>query len=917
MDRASNEPRVVRYRFGNVEFDPSRLELRVSGVVADVQRKPLEILALLLNRADTIVTKEELLDTIWCGRPTVDNVLANAIAKLRIALGEEDAKCIITQPRVGYRFSGALDRKMGRDIQPTTLTVGEPMPGRDHFALHRMLARTSACEVWLAKHAKAQEQRVFKCTWDESGLRSLKREAVLFRLLRASLGERDDIVRIMDWNFVTSPYFLEYEFAGQHLGEWATANLAPLTRDARIAVFLQLADTVAAIHSAGVLHKDLKPANILVADRSGHPHVRVSDFGVGVTLAPERLAALGITQFGLSASDPTLVSSDSGTPFYIAPELIAGRAASEQSDLYALGIILYQLLVGDLSKPMVAGWERNIDDPLLIEDIGGATDGDPTQRLRSVTQLTERLRNLASRRFNSQQQQAAEQAARDAQETLQRMRNRRPWMIAACLMAVLGLAGILYSANRSRLALEQVAHDRLVTERISVLTRNVLQAVDPMPGSNNTIVSMVDLLNRAVESVRVDLRDQPGPRAQLLETIGTSYRRLGRSDAASVCLKEALQIRRELNTEPLKLGSTLIELAMALRLSGQVDDAERIVQEVQTLVRQHHAERSELNARTQAEQGNLALLRSKPTDAEHLVSAALKLGREMAGPRSPLVAATLVDLAVIHYWNDDNSKAESALRAAIDIYGAIVGTLHPDRVNAEYELGLVLKYQGRVEAAAMVLEASLASTEKIYGASSFEVANVASALSEVRAAQRRWPEAEKLVRRALGAYNQTNDPAPMSVGQAQTLLTLILINQQKFSEAEQAARRALSSLASLEPDHQYRASAEHQLGEALLATGRLTEAETVLRNAADRWQRAGAPAWRRARSLIALGEVRYKQGRIAEAESLYTANYPVLADTRSADPDSVERARDRLKHFYAQHGDTKKLMELLARTRKS
>src|SRR5262249_39721893 len=101
---------VFRYRFGSAEFDQAQFELRVAGERVDVQRKPLEILACLLTHSGEVVTKEELLDIVWEGRPTVENVIANALTKLRIALGPQNAECIVTQPRVGYRFVGPVER---------------------------------------------------------------------------------------------------------------------------------------------------------------------------------------------------------------------------------------------------------------------------------------------------------------------------------------------------------------------------------------------------------------------------------------------------------------------------------------------------------------------------------------------------------------------------------------------------------------------------------------------------------------------------------------------------------------------------------------------------------------------------------------------------------------------------------------
>ena len=117
----------------------------------DIQRKPLEILACLLAHAGEVVTKDELLDTVWEGRPTVENVIANAIGKLRSALGDENAERIVTQPRVGYRFTGAFERvAVGRGwVSRLDLAAGAPVPGRPNFVLESMIGRSVASEVWL------------------------------------------------------------------------------------------------------------------------------------------------------------------------------------------------------------------------------------------------------------------------------------------------------------------------------------------------------------------------------------------------------------------------------------------------------------------------------------------------------------------------------------------------------------------------------------------------------------------------------------------------------------------------------------------------------------------------------------------------------------------------------------------------
>ncbi len=235
---------------------------------------------------------------------------------------------------------------MGR--QPTSqlaLEPGQLVAGREHFVLQRQLDRTAGSEVWLAQHPKTRETRVYKFALDHDRLRSLKREATLLRVLHDSLDQTDCFVELLDWNFSTAPYFLECKYGGQSLSQWAKEHLAALDTESRIALFLKIADAVAAAHSVGVLHKDLKPSNILVSGDAVDQRVQLTDFGSGLMLEPDNLAQLGITRLGMTIDERAFADSSSGTPIYLAPELFAGQAATLKSDVFALGILLYQLLV--------------------------------------------------------------------------------------------------------------------------------------------------------------------------------------------------------------------------------------------------------------------------------------------------------------------------------------------------------------------------------------------------------------------------------------------------------------------------------------------------------------------------------------------------------------------------------------------
>ncbi|MHC9084969.1 protein kinase domain-containing protein [Luteimonas sp. RIT-PG2_3] len=543
---------AYRWRFGHAEFDESRHELRVAGLAVDVEHKPLQVLATLLRHVGEVVTKEELFETVWAGRVTVDHVLATAVGKLRKALGEAEARRIVTVPRIGYRFAGEVERTAaGRRVgSPLQLEAGQPVPGREHFLLERPLGQTFGSEVWLARQPRSRDERVFKFALNGEQLSAIKREATLMRVLRDTLGERDDFVHALDWNFASPPYFLECNYGGQSLPEWAgnqgaDGPLAQWDQAQRLALFLQVAHAVAAAHGVGVLHKDIKPANVLVRpdqagrpDQGGHAQGRrwqacLTDFGNSRLLQPERLAELGITGLGMTVTHAAGTDS-SGTPLYLAPELIAGQPPTVRSDLYALGILLWQLLAGDLRRPMAPGWERDIDDPLLVDDLRRATDGEPARRLGSVDELIGRLETLPARRDDAERQASAALRADAVQRELERARVRRPWVVASILLLATGLLAsslFWYQSERQRRdAALQAARAEAV---VRFLSDDLIGALSPGGSGFERDPTVRQMLEHASGPLADRFGDDPATRGSIHAALGDAWRTLGDRERAA------------------------------------------------------------------------------------------------------------------------------------------------------------------------------------------------------------------------------------------------------------------------------------------------------------------------------------------------------------------------------------------------
>ena len=517
------------WRFADCELDELRRELRVHGSAVELESKPLEVMIQLLHHAGEVVTKEELLELVWPGTLVVDGSLATAVSKLRKAIGDEEQLVILTIPRVGYRLVAP--------VQSTALAVGEwgqsglkagdSVPGREHWRLTRRMEFSGSSEVWLAENPKTHETRVFKFAADGIEYKGLKREVTIARVLRESLGDRQDFVRVLEWNFNIPPFFLESEYGGANLAEWAESQggLAKVSRELRLWLFLDIARAVSAAHEIGILHKDLKPANLLVgrASVAGNGakenwQVKVADFGSGTLADPERLNALGITNLGFtqtSAADGVLT----GTLTYLAPEVLAGHSPTISADVYALGVILYQLMAGDFRKPLSPGWEDDIDDRLLREDIAAAACGDPQRRLKSVGELVDRLETLEARRFEQTRIELAEERALVAERQLADSRARRPWIVAAALALIIGFGASLILYRRAALARDNANRQTQIANAINQFLSNDLLGRSNPFRTGKADETLLDAVKQASPAIDRQFAAEPQVAAQLHQTI--------------------------------------------------------------------------------------------------------------------------------------------------------------------------------------------------------------------------------------------------------------------------------------------------------------------------------------------------------------------------------------------------------------
>ncbi len=740
------------YRFGAAEFDESRFELRVAGLPVELERRPLEVLSTLLRHAGEVVTKEELLDTVWEGRITVENVLANAVAKLRKALGEANAGFIVTKPRIGYRLDGKVERVAAgrRLVSQHDLKTGQAVPGRPNFRLTRQLSGAGASEVWLARHGKTGEHRVYKFSPDGERLAALKREATLSRILREALGERADIVRVVDWNFESEPFFLECEYGGDSLPAWAedNARLAALAPQARLELALQAIDAVAAAHDVGVLHKDLKPANILIEeDGDGRVQVRLTDFGSGRLMEPGRLGELGVTPLGLTRTVDSTSDSSFGTPLYIAPEIIAGEAATVKSDVYALGMLLYQILAADLGRPLTTGWESDIADELVALDIAGATAGNPAQRIVSASELAQRLRGLEERRRERARLEAAESRALAAQAALERARSRRPWAIAAGVVLLVGVAASSLLFLRARAAQHTALEQAARAEATATFLRDIMINADPREPGAGYDATLREALSRAADRIEARFAADPAMEATIRETAGEIY--TGLQDfrtAAEHHRRVASLFATMLGPDHprtlvagYRLGESLVNASDYAAAAEVLDDADR---HAAALLEQDDA----VALAAARARGRLHLMQAQIEPAVTYYEEALaRLDR--AGPDNARARHGLkLDLAQGYVRSGRQDEAVDLLESLQDeARFAEAGVADSSRATAILHYGAALLHAGRLEDAELALNQAVRALAAAFGPGSNQLAEGKSVLGNLYAAGGRWAEALPLI----------------------------------------------------------------------------------------------------------------------------------------------------------------------------
>jgi len=864
------------WKFADCELDELRRELRVRGTLVELEPKPLEVLIQLLHRAGEVVTKEELLEWVWPGTTVVDGSLATAISKLRKVIADDDQQAIQTLSRVGYRLIVPVQSKAlaGGVWAELGLRKGDAVPGRQQWRLVRQLEFSGSSEVWLGENPRTREERVFKFATDGGQLKGLKREVTLARFLRESLGERADFVRVLEWNFDTPPFFLESEYGGESLPIWAESQggLANVPAALRLRVLTDIARTIAAAHDLGVLHKDLKPANVLIAPApDGGWQVKVADFGSGSLAEPGKLEAMGITNLGFTQT-ATPDGILTGTLAYLAPEVLAGQSPTASADVYALGVLLYQLLVGDFRKPLSPGWESEISDPLLREDIAESACGDPARRLKSAADLVRRLETIETRRKERERIQVSEERARAAEKKLSESRARRPWILVAVSTLAIGLAVSLVLYGQAARARDRATRQEQIAAAV-----NRFLAIDLLGRSNpfktgKAEETLLDAVKQSLPGIDRQFAGEPLVAARLHHTIARALDlRTDYPDARQEYDRAAaLYSQAEGASSQDAIIAQLQHAAMEARSyeAGTLDTAKSILARQEAKISGLNPPRADLQVWLSNARGMIALIANDAKGARDNFYAATERASTVPAIDQNSRLALQQRLAFAYIRLGDGAEAERLFRGLIDAYAQASGADSPEVLRVRLNLAQALMIQNKnadaVEEANQIypsLAAKLGSDHEI-------TMQLLSTRAQCEGSLERWDDAirddldvHKLAVAKQGAASFFAVASLSDAALAQCRGGHIREGENNARSAYETAKKAFGEKAGLT------GGTADSLAECLIDQSKLDEADRLIRNIDPKAvaQLAGDPNWG-ANLNLAEAEIAFRRGEVNVAK---------------------------------------------------
>jgi serine/threonine protein kinase/tetratricopeptide (TPR) repeat protein len=728
-----------------------------------------------------------------------------------------------------------------------------------------------------------------------------------------ALMEHPNIAKVFDAGATPEgrPYFVMEYVHGVPITDYCDRHR--LTIKERLELFMQVCEGVQHAHQKAIMHRDLKPSNVLVEEVNGKPVPKIIDFGLAKAMGQQLTELTLFTEAGAML----------GTPDYMSPEQADRneRNIDTRTDVYSLGVILYELLVGELPigspELRAAGIEAmlrkicELEPPrpsTKLKSLGQSAKDSAGRRREEPESLERHLRGdldwitiKALEKDRSRRYGSASDLAADLRRHLQdqpvsagppgatyrtrKFVRRHRFGVTVAVAAVMLL--IAFAATMAVQA-RRIAKERDRANRIADFMSQMFSVSDPSEALGNAITART-ILDTASNEIRAGLAKDPEVQSDLMFTMARTYASLGLYATADNLSSAALESRkRRLGPDDRKTLQSMVQLGWILDREGHDDQAQKLIGQAIAQARRVLGPEDSVTLEATDRMGMVLQRMARFDEAEKLERQLVEISTRRFGPEDLHTLRAMVSLADALSYLGRYAEAEGIYRNALAIEQRALGPEHPQTLATMHNLANRIQEQGRYDESVALYRQTLAIAERVMGPEHPDTADTMTAMANALYYEGNTAEAEKWYRAALAVDQKALGPENPYATRALEGLANVFSADGHYAEAEKLDRQILEIRErNLGPDHTDTLLSKFNIGDVLYQEGNLLEAEKFIREAFDAQSRVlGAENADTLASKAELARILIKEGKYQEAEEM--ARQAFDAQTRTLGPQHLD-----------------------------